>query len=113
MNEILGSIFKDLDPRNAEKDGKPLSAVLGERLDRATAEIEGEATGDPLAVARMQMTLGEFAARPGLPGEGDRAVHQGPRHLHRRARPRPPRHAHEHEQPRHQLPRRRPDTTGR
>jgi len=53
MNDILGSIFKDLDPKNAQKDGKPLSAVLGERLDRATAEIEGEATGDPLAVARM------------------------------------------------------------
>ena len=51
MNEILGSIFRDLDPKNAAKDGKPLSAVLGERLDRATAEIEGEATGDPLAVA--------------------------------------------------------------
>ncbi len=58
MNEILGSIFQDLNPANAAKDGKPLAAVLGERLDRATAEIEGEATGDPLAVARMQMTLG-------------------------------------------------------
>ena len=67
MNEILGSIFKDLDPKNAEKDGKPLSAVLGERLDRATAEIEGEATGDPLAVARMQMTLGESQLGLGYP----------------------------------------------
>ena len=63
MNDILGSIFKDLDPKNAQKDGKPLSAVLGERLDRATAEIEGEATGDPLAVARMQMTLGVSQTR--------------------------------------------------
>jgi serine/threonine protein kinase len=58
-NEILGSIFKDLDPRNAEKEDKPLAALLGERLDQATAQIEGEAIGDPLAVARMQMTLGE------------------------------------------------------
>ncbi len=58
MNDILGSIFRDLDPANAAKEGKPLTAVLGERLDRATAEIEGEATGDPLTVARMQMTLG-------------------------------------------------------
>ncbi len=57
-NEILGSIFKDLDPHNAENADKPLSALLGERLDQATAQIEGEAIGDPLAVARMQMTLG-------------------------------------------------------
>jgi eukaryotic-like serine/threonine-protein kinase len=59
MNDILGSIFKDLDPRHAEKDGKPLAALLGERLDRASAEIEGEATGDPLVVAEMQNVLGE------------------------------------------------------
>ncbi len=71
MNDILGSIFKDLDPKNAQKDGKPLSAVLGERLDRATAEIEGEATGDPLAVARMQMTLGDSQLGLGYP---DRAI---------------------------------------
>jgi eukaryotic-like serine/threonine-protein kinase len=59
MTDILGSVFKDLDPRNIQKDGEQLRVVLGKRLDRATAEIEGEATGDPLAVARMQMTLGE------------------------------------------------------
>jgi tetratricopeptide (TPR) repeat protein len=58
-NEVLGSIFKDLDPGSAEKEGKPLSALLGERLDQATAQVEGEAIGDPLAVARMQQTLGE------------------------------------------------------
>jgi serine/threonine protein kinase/lipopolysaccharide biosynthesis regulator YciM len=69
MNDILGSIFKDLNPANAAKDGKPLSAVLGERLDRATAEIEGEATGDPLSVARMQMTLGSSQLRLGYPAK--------------------------------------------
>jgi serine/threonine protein kinase/lipopolysaccharide biosynthesis regulator YciM len=66
-NEILGSSFKDLNPRSAEKEGKPLSALLGERLDQATAEIEGEAIGDPLAVARMQMTLGESQLGLGYP----------------------------------------------
>jgi serine/threonine protein kinase len=71
MNDILGSIFKDLNPANAQKEGKPLSAVLGERLERATAEIEGEATGDPFAVARMQITLG--ASQLGL-GYPDRAI---------------------------------------
>ena len=68
MNDILGSIFQDLNPENAQKEGKPLTAVLGERLDRATAEIEGEAIGDPLAVARMQMTLGD--SQFGLSGIG-------------------------------------------
>jgi serine/threonine protein kinase/tetratricopeptide (TPR) repeat protein len=71
MNDILGSIFKDLNPKSAANAGKPLSAVLGERLDRATAEIEGEATGDPLAVARMQMTLGRSQLGLGYP---DRAI---------------------------------------
>jgi tetratricopeptide (TPR) repeat protein len=66
-NAILGSIFKDLDPHNAEKEGKPLSALLGERLDQATAQIEGEAIGDPLAVARMQMTLGACQCGLGFP----------------------------------------------
>jgi tetratricopeptide (TPR) repeat protein len=71
MNDILGSIFQDLNPENAQKEGKPLSAVLGERLERATAEIEGEATGDPLAVARVQMTLGRSQYGLGYP---DRAI---------------------------------------
>jgi serine/threonine protein kinase len=71
MNDILGSIFQDLNPQSAVGQGKPLSAVLGERLDRATAEIEGEATGDPLAVARMQMTLGRSQLGLGYP---DRAI---------------------------------------
>ena len=71
MNDILGSIFRDLDPENAARAGKPLAAVLGERLERATAEIEGEATGDPLAVARMQMTLSISRRNLGYP---DRAI---------------------------------------
>ena len=58
-NEILGSIFKDLNPEAAEQEGKPLQALLGERLDQASAQLEGEVIGDPLAVARMQMILGE------------------------------------------------------
>ena len=71
MNDILGSIFTDLDPGSAQKDGKQLSVVLGERLERATEEIEGEATGDPLAVARMQITLGRSQRGLGYP---DRAI---------------------------------------
>jgi serine/threonine protein kinase/Tfp pilus assembly protein PilF len=57
-NEILGSIFRDLDPRAEEIDGRPLRVLLGERLEQAVQQLEGEAVGDPLAVARLQMTLG-------------------------------------------------------
>ena len=66
-NEILGSIFKDLNPKNEKKDDKPLLARLGERLDAATAQIEGEAIGDPLTVARMQLTLGSSQRELGYP----------------------------------------------
>jgi eukaryotic-like serine/threonine-protein kinase len=66
-NEILGSIFKDLDPEAAEHQGTPLQALLGERLDQAAAQLEGEAIGDPLAVARMQMILGNSQVGLGYP----------------------------------------------
>ena len=66
-NEILGSIFNELNPANAEREGKTLIELLAERLDQATAQIEGDAIGDPLAVARMQLTLGESQLGLGYP----------------------------------------------
>ncbi len=55
---ILGSIFEELDPEAEEKEGRPLRAILGDRLDRAAADLDGEAIGDPLVVARLQDRLG-------------------------------------------------------
>ena len=57
-NELLGSIFKDLDPRAERKGHKPLRVILGERLSLAAASLKGEATGDPLTVAMQQDILG-------------------------------------------------------
>ena len=57
-SEILASVFRDLDPRAEEKEGRPLRAILGERLDRATADLEGDAVGDLLVVANLQARLG-------------------------------------------------------
>jgi hypothetical protein len=54
---LLGSIFVDLDPEAAAKDDRPLREVLGDRLERASAELEGDSVGDPLDVAELQMTL--------------------------------------------------------
>jgi serine/threonine protein kinase/tetratricopeptide (TPR) repeat protein len=56
---LLGSLFEDLDPFAEEKEGRPLRAILGDRLDRAAAELEGEAVGEPLVVARLQERLGQ------------------------------------------------------
>ena len=56
---ILGSIFESLDPMAEEQEGRPLRAILGDRLDEAAAELEGDAVGDPLVVARLQDRLGQ------------------------------------------------------
>jgi hypothetical protein len=55
---MLASVFSDLDPRAEEKEGRPLRVILGERLDRAAAELEGDNVGDPLVVASLQDRLG-------------------------------------------------------
>jgi serine/threonine protein kinase/tetratricopeptide (TPR) repeat protein len=54
----LGTIFEDLDPEAEEKEGRPLRAILGDRLDRAARELNGEAVGDPLVMAGLQERLG-------------------------------------------------------
>ncbi len=71
VNEILGSIFKDINPKRAEREGKPLEAMIRESLDRAMAQIEGDSIGEPLTVARMQWTLGR--SQLGL-GDPDKAI---------------------------------------
>src|SRR5262249_3936189 len=56
--EILASVFHDLDPIAAEGEGEPLRVLLGRRLGDAARQLEGEAVGDPLVVARLQHVLG-------------------------------------------------------
>ena len=56
---ILGSIFENLNPMAEEQEGRPLRAILGERLDQAAAELQGEAVGDRLVVAQLQDRLGQ------------------------------------------------------
>jgi serine/threonine protein kinase/tetratricopeptide (TPR) repeat protein len=57
-NEILASVFRDLDPIAAENAGVPLRVALGVRLGEAARQLEGDVVGDPLAVARLQHVLG-------------------------------------------------------
>ena len=73
-SEILASVFTDLDPAAEEKEGKPLRAILGDRLAQAAEQIEGEAVGDPLLVADLQYRLGLSLLHLGLPQAGDPAL---------------------------------------
>ena len=57
-NVILGSIFESLDPKEIAEDGRPLQAILVEKLDEAAKGLEGESIGDELVVAGMQKRLG-------------------------------------------------------
>jgi eukaryotic-like serine/threonine-protein kinase len=57
-NDILGSIFENLDPKEIARAERPLQAILVEKLDKAVAQLEGESIGDPLVVASMQGKFG-------------------------------------------------------
>ncbi len=57
-NEILVSIFRDVDPRAEQKGGDPLQVQLGKYLDQAAKLLDAETVGDRLAVARLQAQLG-------------------------------------------------------
>jgi serine/threonine protein kinase/tetratricopeptide (TPR) repeat protein len=57
-NEILAALFRDLDPHAEEKEGRPLRAILGDRLDQAAADLNEDTIGDPLVVAQLQERLG-------------------------------------------------------
>ncbi|HZN96924.1 MAG TPA: tetratricopeptide repeat protein [Gemmatimonadales bacterium] len=56
--EILASVFGDLDPMAAEKEGLTSRDLLGRRLVEAAQQLEGEVVGDLLVVARLQHVLG-------------------------------------------------------
>jgi eukaryotic-like serine/threonine-protein kinase len=57
--DLLGWIFKDLDLRSVEGDGKTLEQVLGQRLKDAAAKLNKDDVGDPVMTAKLQSLLGE------------------------------------------------------
>ena len=57
-NEILLSIFRDLNHDDSVNETLPLANRLGKQLEAAAAQLEGEAIADPLGVAKMQSDLG-------------------------------------------------------
>ncbi len=68
-NELLGSIFARLDPKEIARADRPLQALLVEQLDQAVAQLEGEAVGDSLVVATLQNNFGLSLLGLGEPGK--------------------------------------------
>jgi hypothetical protein len=68
-NDILTSIFTDLDIRQVKAGTEPLEAILAKRLVNAAEQLEGEAVGDPLVVAGLQDRLGQTLLSLGHPQE--------------------------------------------
>jgi tetratricopeptide (TPR) repeat protein len=65
--ELLASLFRDLDPKQEGKSGGDLRALLAQRLDEASAQLDGEAVGDSLAVAMLQWRLAQAHLGLGRP----------------------------------------------
>ncbi len=102
-NEIITSIFTDLDIRKVKQGNEPLEAVLAARLVKAGSQLEGEAVGDPLVVAGLQERLGMSLMSLGHPQDAmplfAKSGETAPLAIGRR----PPGHAHDHELPGQQL----------
>jgi len=64
--DILTAVFEHLDPRAEEKEGRPLRAILADQLIKAADQLEGEAVGDPVAVAGLQDRLGKSLLNLGM-----------------------------------------------
>jgi serine/threonine protein kinase len=57
-NEILGSIFKGLDPHHEQAENKPLRVLLGNKLGQASLQLQYSDIGDSLTTAKLKYTLG-------------------------------------------------------
>src|SRR5262249_15556232 len=68
-NEILTSIFAELDIRKVKEGTEPLEAVLSKGLVKAAEHLEGEAVGDSVIVAGLQVRLGVSLMNLGNPQE--------------------------------------------
>jgi serine/threonine protein kinase/tetratricopeptide (TPR) repeat protein len=89
VNALLTDIFLDIDPRLEEKGGPGVAEQLSRRLERAAAQLDGDAIGEPLVVAALQNTLGNTLRELGharraiellRKSHGTREAHHGPHH---------------------------------
>lgn len=65
-NEILASIFEDIDITQVKEGDEPLEVLLGKRLSLAFLLLDEGSAGDPLEVARLQKRLADSLKNVGL-----------------------------------------------
>lgn len=68
-NNLLGSMFKSLNPETDEKGGPSLREQLKVQLRRAIQELDGDVIGDELTVSMLQDNLGNSLRALGEPGD--------------------------------------------
>jgi non-specific serine/threonine protein kinase/serine/threonine-protein kinase len=56
--ELFAGMLSGINPRSESKGGEPLYVQLRKRAEKAADALDAEAVGDPLAMARLQTTLG-------------------------------------------------------
>jgi len=56
--EMFAGMLKGIDPRSEESGGEPLYVQLRKKAEQAALQLEAEAVGDPLSMARLQITMG-------------------------------------------------------
>ena len=100
-NDILGSIFENLDPKEIAKGERPLQAILVEKLDTAVAQARGRVDWRPAGRGGHAEQIRRIVVGLGRARQGDRAAGESPCHSSGQARPRASRHARQHGQPRH------------
>ncbi len=66
-NELVFDIFKDFNIRKVKEDGKPVEAVLAQRLIDAGQKIDDDTVGDPVTVATLLHQLGTSLLSLGFP----------------------------------------------
>jgi eukaryotic-like serine/threonine-protein kinase len=67
--DLLESIFHDLDPRRAQRDGVDLKTQLLERLDQAAEHLDDRYVGQPITRARLRKALAAALEGTGSPAK--------------------------------------------
>jgi serine/threonine protein kinase len=65
--ESFAAMITDLDPSRERAGGDPVYVQLRRKAEKLATELDGEAVGDPLAVARLQSLLGRAIKELGNP----------------------------------------------
>ncbi|MFO0936339.1 MAG: serine/threonine-protein kinase [Gemmataceae bacterium] len=67
--ELLAGMLKGINPYSEEKDGPTIYQLLRERAEKAADQLDQEAVGDRLTVARLQTILGSTLRELGSAGK--------------------------------------------